>query len=126
MARALQARRRMTQTVKRRVGGGWYAALLALLVGAGQPLAQQGFRQDELECEEALAHLDDCCEDFDPAAVDCNHVDGCDTDTFPTISVDESQCIRDKSCESIRRDGICQRVLARQSSVEQASEEVCR
>jgi hypothetical protein len=110
------------------IGGGWGAALLALLIGGAQPLAQ-GFRQDEVQCEEMAAHLAECCDDFDPKVVSCEYVDGCTSDSYPSVSVDESQCIREKSCEQVRAQNICERVLARQAGDETeyyAHEAVCQ
>jgi hypothetical protein len=110
------------------IGGGWGAALLAVLVGGAQPLAQ-AFREDEVQCEEMAAHLADCCDNFDPQSIDCEYFEGCMSDSYPSITVDESRCIREKSCKQVREQGICERVLARQSANETeypADEAVCR
>jgi hypothetical protein len=110
------------------IGGGLGASLLAILIGGGHPLAQ-GFREDEVQCEETVAHLADCCSDFDPHAIDCKYISGCDSDTYPVFTVAESRCIRDKSCAEVRRDGVCERTLERQGQSDGGSvprEELCR
>lgn len=109
------------------IGGGWGAALLALLIGGAQPLAQ-GFREDEVQCEEMAAHLAECC-DIDVQTIDCEYYDGCLSDSYPSVTVEESRCIREKSCAQMRDQRICERVLARQSgeaSKSSAQEALCR
>jgi len=89
------------------------AALLAVAVGLGLT-AQGGFGvssfEEELKCEEAVAHLDECCSSIDPADFDC-HVrwDGCDPPEQKEIDVDESECIRELSCSQLRDRGVCDR-----------------
>ena len=110
------------------IGGGWGAALLAVLVGGAQPLAQ-GFREDEVQCEEMAAHLAECCDNVDANAIDCEYFEGCMSESYPSVTVDESRCIREKSCEQVREQGICERVLARQAGDETenyAHEAVCQ
>jgi len=69
----------------------------------------QGLREDELECEEAMAHLDSCCPGFDLDQVECIHGFACD-DVTPDLAVSESQCIRALDCEQIRERDLCERV----------------
>jgi hypothetical protein len=104
----------MFLATKRTAGGGWAAALLALLVGASAPLAQ-GFREDEFECEETIAYLKKCCEAFDAHAISCDYDSSCGYTTYAALSPGESRCIRAKSCNEIRSEQICQRLAARGS-----------
>lgn len=69
-----------------------------------------GLREDELECEQAVAHLADCCPDLDPAEISCTYVEGCDSSELTTFSVSESQCIEDLGCDDIRARDLCARV----------------
>ena len=68
-------------------------------------------REDELRCEEAVAHLDDCCNDFDPTQLSCRFLEGCsgtdDDLTLTDFSVAQSECITELSCSRIRLAGLC-------------------
>lgn len=79
------------------------------------------FRKDVIWCEEAVAHLEDCCGTaFDATQVECRHFymkdTGCGTTTVDTVDpayrTDESKCIRELSCEAIRGAQVCERALA--------------
>lgn len=87
----------------RSVDPAWWLPVVVvwLTLGVGQ---RAGFREDEVECEEAAAHLSSCCN----AAVDlsCNFTDACSS-TYPDLSPSESRCIRDLSCSEIRARGLC-------------------
>jgi len=74
--------------------------------------ATQCLRQDEVQCEEAVAHMADCCDDFDRTVVDCSYSDYCGV-SYPHLSPAESECILDQSCESLRSKNICNDVLER-------------
>jgi hypothetical protein len=80
------------------------AAALSLVV------CSNGLREDELECEQAVSHLVDCCSEFPASAVNCEYSDeGCSV--IPTgFSIEESHCIEQESCESLRSDGLCDRI----------------
>ncbi|HEX7671104.1 MAG TPA: hypothetical protein VF395_16025, partial [Polyangiaceae bacterium] len=69
-------------------------------------------RQDEVECEEAVAELVECCPGFDRSAVYCQYNDVCGV-SYPDLAPDESECILDKKCSQIRGKRICERVVAR-------------
>lgn len=80
------------------------------------------FRPDVIECEDALDRLQRCCPGFDPAPVLCNFFHskstGCGSvstdDVKPALSRDESECIRDTSCDSLVATKVCERAqLAR-------------
>ncbi len=64
---------------------------------------------DEFLCEEAVAHLNDCCPDLVRGKIDCSsewracRSFECDPHfTATTLDVNESQCILDKSCDALR------------------------
>jgi hypothetical protein len=73
------------------------------------PLACGDMRQDELDCEEAVSHLQECCPSFDSSHIECLYVSGCETSTYPAISIAQSQCIRGESCATLVSSGVCTR-----------------
>ena len=76
-------------------------------------------REDEVECEEAVAHLLACCEGSSFSEVSCLYVKecvlvsggGCEPEhydpCFPDIGSRTSRCLRDLSCTEIRDRGGC-------------------
>jgi hypothetical protein len=64
-----------------------------------------GIDQVEFSCEEAAAHLQECCPAFDPHSLYC-HSGGCGT---PTIDLTQSQsdCILGATCDDLRTSGTC-------------------
>jgi hypothetical protein len=74
-------------------------------------LACGNVREDELECEEAVAKLDSCCQDFDPSPIQCTFDSGCGATTYPDLDEDTSRCIRSESCDVIVSSGVCARAL---------------
>jgi hypothetical protein len=78
---------------------------LSLFVGV---LLACGIRQDEFDCENAAAHLAECCPGFDAKAISCTYSDACTT-TYPALDPAQSDCIRQASCESLRAAGVCDR-----------------
>lgn len=76
-----------------------------------------GFREDELTCEQAVAHLMDCCPDTSFREVACEHVNakGCDQSStdeiFPDLRTDQARCVRAKSCDELRQS-LCRDVSA--------------
>jgi hypothetical protein len=74
------------------------------------------FREDVISCEEAVAHLEECCSEFRPTNVQCRYffrrTEGCigpDTTTRvePDLDLRESRCIRDLTCDGIQSRGLC-------------------
>jgi hypothetical protein len=85
--------------------------LLALgWLGAG------GIREDEFQCEQAVAHLEECCPGFEPREVSCSFSSGCGSTTFTAFSLEESRCIQEESCGAIRSGHVCERAAAREPS----------
>ena len=71
--------------------------LTALLLGA--------LPEDQLECEQAISHLRECC--------DLQNADVCGSGCNPiTLSLEESDCIRTQSCADLEAAGVCERVQA--------------
>jgi hypothetical protein len=72
-----------------------------------------GIRQDEFSCEDAVAHLQQCCPDFPGTNIQCvyNDNDGCGA-TYPDLDVDLSTCIRNEDCPTLRSSGVCTRAAA--------------
>jgi hypothetical protein len=64
---------------------------------------------EQLACEEAAAHLTECCPGFNPEDIDCGHSskDPFDNDPFNDISQDEATCILDKQCVDLVAENIC-------------------
>jgi hypothetical protein len=104
-------------------------ALLAVAVfvlpGAGS------FTEAEFQCEEAAITLDDCCAELATSSLSCSRQTGCSGETTrpPVLTVAESECIEDLECDALVAAGICERVDARQSELENNggnfSEAVC-
>jgi hypothetical protein len=85
--------------------------VLALVVFGSAAFMQCGFRQDEVDCEEAVRYLSECCEGFDATRIRCTYQGGCESDTVPDVPVSQSECILAKSCDDIRRARVCERLL---------------
>lgn len=75
------------------------------------------FREDVIQCEEAIARLERCCPDFDASRVLCNYYysydTGCGSTTeqsvHPALDLSESRCVRDTSCQDLVARGVCGR-----------------
>lgn len=96
--------------------------LLACGGADGDEHDDNNFRDDVIECEDALAHLEGCCPGFDAKPVLCNFYydksTGCASSTTtsvePAFNVQESACIRDTSCAALVERKVCERAqLAR-------------
>src|SRR5262249_2143923 len=85
----------------------WIRAALACL-GLSTLIAGGGLRQDELDCEEAVAHLQECCPNFAGATLACEYSDGCGV-TEPALSIDESHCILARDCADVVASGLCEK-----------------
>ena len=85
--------------------------LLALLVAMLEvaPSADAGFREDELQCEEAAARLMECCPEFRPESISCDYVKsmGCGSDQYPALDSAAYDYLTSHSCEEIEADGWC-------------------
>ncbi len=82
------------------------AAVGATFVGL--VVSCQGFREDEIECEQAYVRLRECCPGFH-RSVDCSFTETRANDCnntiieqhYPEISLAKSRCIQDKSCAAL-------------------------
>jgi hypothetical protein len=102
------------------VVGVCFALLLACSDGSVHD--HDDFREDVIDCEDAVAYLAKCCPDFKASAIACQYSydytpGGCDSapttsSVSPALGVDESRCILTRSCDAIVRDGVCERALA--------------
>lgn len=78
-----------------------------------------GFREDEITCEQAVAHLIDCCPDTSFLGLTCEHINakGCDQNAtdeiFPDLRIDQARCVREKSCDELR-PSLCRDIAAGQ------------
>ncbi len=82
------------------------AALAAgLLLGA---LGLRCIRGDELQCENAVTRLVDCCPTFPQIEGYCDYSEGCGV-YYPTISESDARCIARSSCEDLVGNGVCDR-----------------
>jgi hypothetical protein len=74
--------------------------------------ATQCLRNDEVDCEEAVKRMEDCCPGFNHDAVQCVFNDGCGI-SYPDLTPGESSCIIGASCNALLGAGVCQRVEQR-------------
>ncbi len=96
------------------------AALLAVRLSFAADSPE--FREDVIDCDEALAHLQKCCPGFDASKIGCeyHHYAGCEVPLtiYPAFSVRDSKCILGATCEALTAgeetlDGsICSRAQA--------------
>jgi hypothetical protein len=107
--------------MSRLFGTGVFAALVVCTLLAcsrnGDEHDENNFRADVIECEDALSRLEQCCPGFDPTPVLCNFYwdksTGCGSTTTeseePAFTRDESDCIREMSCDQLVTNKVCER-----------------
>jgi len=106
-----------TGSPKRPWKGGYVAAaIVVLLFACSTGKDDDNFRADVIGCEEALAHLSDCCPGFDASRVRCQYYysEGCNGTEdnrveHPTLDSSESECIRNLECSELVERQICTR-----------------
>jgi hypothetical protein len=80
------------------------AALLSLMLLGGSI----GIDKGELECEEAVKHLIDCCPDDAPARkINCYVERYCDKHPAE-LGPEQARCLRDRSCDDLYASGACE------------------
>lgn len=82
--------------------------MIALLAGGLLSRATggcAGLEGSELQCEEAVARIVDCC-GVRPE-VSCSHYANSCGEYFPELDLAESRCIRDASCGDLEARGVC-------------------
>jgi hypothetical protein len=81
----------------------------------GLVLACSGISQAEFECEDAVSHLQKCCQGLTASNINCIHeaVSGCDSySNNPDFDTVQSQCILNEPCDELVSTGVCERVIA--------------
>ena len=85
--------------------------LRGLLLGAVAFLCLKGdygLRGDELYCEAAVKHLEECCPQYPEHALSCTYTAGaCEPTIYPDLDLDRSQCLLDRSCAALSATGAC-------------------
>lgn len=71
-----------------------------------------GFDERTFECENAVAHLAECCSSFTAAASLCPQPFGCGGEPSLELSSAESACIKGKDCSDVRSRGLCSKAAA--------------
>jgi hypothetical protein len=89
----------------------WSSGFTVALV-VGLLLACGGIRQDEFICENAVAHLADCCPGFSPSTIECHYDTSCLGTTYPELDETQGECILSESCAALGANGVCARVGA--------------
>jgi hypothetical protein len=97
---------------------GFTVSLTGMLVGV---VLACGVRHDEFDCENAVAHLAQCCPGFDASTVQCTFSGGCNT-SYPALDPAQSDCIRGASCETLVAQGVCARAAQLQNAPGSATE----
>ncbi len=86
-----------------------FAAVVLFAYGA----SCTGFREDEIECEQAIVHLSACCPSYDSNKISCQYQEHRDCNDklvstqTPDLTSDQSECLSAKSCEEIVAQGLC-------------------
>jgi hypothetical protein len=89
--------------------------LVVLGVVLGLGVSCNGFREDEVECEQAVNRLLECCPGFVSNEVNCNYSEQLDCSDrvtgreLPALSLDESRCVERTPCAELVDTGICVR-----------------
>jgi hypothetical protein len=73
----------------------------------GIMLACGSVDEDELVCEDAVAHLSDCCPGLDPVRFSCQGDTACGGDGVPSITARAGDCVRSRSCSELITAGVC-------------------
>ncbi len=96
-------------------------SLSALVFTAVLLLFSLGFDLDrgELKCEQAAAYLAECCPDVVFSRASCIQEGGCSRgEDAMLIASEESDCLRNASCDELQGRDVCERLLARQEAWE--------
>jgi hypothetical protein len=91
------------------------ASPLLVALGVAVLLACDPLDGAELDCEEAVSVLADCCPGFDTSPLQCIVAppQGCNGGgTSPALSQDDSACIRTETCAELISSGVCDRAQA--------------
>lgn len=92
-----------------RTGGHLFTLAIAGLIVATVTCGP-ALREDEVQCEEAVAHMQSCCPGgFPEPQTYCRYTAGACNDSRPALSVEESQCIQKTDCATLVNSGVCER-----------------
>lgn len=84
--------------------------VVAVLGIASTGATLDGFRQDEVVCEEAAQRLITCCgAAYSAPNLECSYESGCGTTQYPAIDQATSECIQSSTCDDLVAHGVCQR-----------------
>ena len=82
---------------------------IALACVALASLSAFGVDKEELDCEQAVAHLIACCPGFDARSIVCEHGAGCGgSSSRVDLNLARSGCILGASCEDLVASGACE------------------
>jgi hypothetical protein len=82
---------------------------IALACVALASLAAFGVDKEELDCEQAVAHLVSCCPGFDARSIVCEQASGCGgSGNRVDLNLARSACILGASCEDLVASGACE------------------
>jgi len=81
--------------------GAVLGALVAIVLSCGS------IRDEELQCEEAVSRLEECCTNLSAGRFSCDP--GCNSSVDLTERA--SACVRDRSCEELSSRGICTNMI---------------
>ncbi len=96
--------------MKRKLGS------VAFTIAVGAAFACTAIHGDELLCEEAAAHVHECCPGVQIARINCDYDQSCGTTHEPDLRGDVAKCLRDTGCgELTKPGGACDKV--RQASL---------
>jgi hypothetical protein len=87
-----------------------FLSRIALACVALASLAAFGVDKEELDCEQAVAHLVKCCPDFDARSIVCERSGGCGGGAASRVDLDllRSECILGASCDDLVASGACE------------------
>lgn len=98
-------------------GGTRRSPLHPLLLAALVKLAFSCIADDEFLCDEATAHLQECCPEMNAGPIECDRefetCRGCKFDphfSSTEINAKASTCLIEKDCDRIRASNICARL----------------
>ncbi len=67
-----------------------------------------GLRGDEVYCEAAVRHLEECCPQLLDAPVSCTYTSGaCEPTIYPDLDLDRSNCLLGLTCAELATSGTC-------------------
>lgn len=97
----------MTKATRREVSLGPLFLLLTVFLTVR---CDEGFREDELECERAAVHVEECCPGVAHGhvfACEYQEAQACSAAVDPPLTVSQGQCLRGTSCVDLVASGTC-------------------